>query len=80
MKALLIFSLTFVAAGLVSEHPSTAAPHAGTQALRTCFGKPFHITIGNSLIYCDQAGTLFQDANDLDTHGFVKTQLLSANF
>jgi len=80
MKAWLIFTLTFVAAVVLSDTVEVHKAPAAEQAFRTCLGKPFFVTIGNSLIYCDQAGTFFQDANDLDTHGFIKTQLLGANF
>jgi hypothetical protein len=60
-----------------AQVPATTPP---AQALKSCFGRLHFVSVNDSLIYCSQAGTVFQDANDVFNRGLLKTRFLSSNF
>jgi hypothetical protein len=80
MKKLLITFAVLAATSILcapAQAPTSATPSI---ALKSCFGRLHLVSVADSLLYCSQTGTIFQDASDLYNRGLLKTVLVSQNF
>ncbi len=80
MKNLLITVTAVTLLSIVAMPANAPTEGASYEALKSCFGRPPLVSVAQSMIYCSQSGTIYQDSNDLDSRGLLKIQLLSSTF